>query len=116
MQSAIELGRKIRDTKNKSIKTPLSKVTIVDGSKNAAEELSLIASYIKDELNCLEFEVEPNESKYVQYLSTPDHREIGSILKNKYTKEFKEKLNNLGREEILEYLKNGKVTILGQEI
>ena len=116
MQSSIEIGRKIRDQKNKSIKTPLSKVTIVHADKQAGEDLNTLASYIKDELNCLEFEVQPNEAEFVVYLSQPEHKEIGSILKNKYTKEFKEKLNNLGREEILEYLKNGKVTINGFEI
>ena len=116
MQSSIEIGRKIRDQKNKSIKTPLSKVTIVNADKQAGEDLNTLASYIKDELNCLEFEVQPNEAEFVVYLSQPEHKEIGSILKNKYTKEFKEKLNNLGREEILEYLKNGKVTINGFEI
>jgi len=116
MQSSIEIGRKIRDHKNKSIKTPLSKVTIVHADKTAAEDLTTLSSYIKDELNCLEFEVQPNEAEYVVYLSQPEHKEIGSVLKNKYTKELKEKLNNLGREEILEYLKNGKVTIMGVEI
>jgi isoleucyl-tRNA synthetase len=55
MQSAIELGRKIRDQKNKSIKTPLSKVTIVHADKLAGEHLQTLSSYIKDELNCLEF-------------------------------------------------------------
>ena len=60
--------------------------------------------------------MQPNEAEYVVYLSQPEHKEIGSILKNKYTKELKEKLNNLGREEILEYLKNGKVTIMGVEV
>jgi len=57
MQSAIEIGRKIRDQKNKSIKTPLSKVTIVHSDKQAGEDLTILSSYIKDELNCLEFEV-----------------------------------------------------------
>lgn len=33
MQSAIEIGRKIRDTKNLSLKTPLSKVVIVEADK-----------------------------------------------------------------------------------
>lgn len=33
MQSSIELGRKIRDHKNKSIKTPLSKVVVVHSDK-----------------------------------------------------------------------------------
>jgi isoleucyl-tRNA synthetase len=116
MQSTIEIGRKIRDQKNKSIKTPLAKVTIVQGDKQAGEDLATLASYIKDELNCLDFAIEPNEAEYVLYLSTPDHKEIGSILKAKYTKDLKEKLNNLERQEIIEYLKTGKVTIKGVEI
>ena len=41
---------------------------------------------------------------------------MGSALKNKYTKPLKEKVGNLTREETLEYLKNGKVTIDGVEI
>ena len=57
MQNAIEIGRKIRDQKNKSIKTPLSKVTIVHADKQAGEDLTTLSSYIKDELNCLEFEI-----------------------------------------------------------
>lgn len=116
MQSAIEIGRKIRDQKNKSIKTPLSRVTIVHGDKQAGEDLATLSSYIKDELNCLEFEVQPNEAEYVLYLSQPEHKEIGGVLKNKYTKELKERLNNLGREEIIEYLRNGKVMVGGVEI
>ena len=67
-------------------------------------------------MNCLEFEVQPNEAEYVVYLSQPEHKEIGYTLKNKYTKELKERLNNLSREEIDEYLKNGKVTINGVEV
>ena len=111
MQSAIEIGRKIRDTKNKSIKTPLAKVTIIHGDKQAAEDLNTMSQYIKEELNCLEFEIQPNEAEYVVYLSQPEHKEIGQLLKNKYTKDLKEKLNNLGREEIVEYLQYGKVTV-----
>jgi hypothetical protein len=91
-------------------------VTIVHGDKQAGEDLTTLASYIKDELNCLEFEIQPNEAEYVLYLSTPDHKEIGSVLKAKYTKDFKERLNNLTREEIQEYLKAGKVTVNGVEI
>ena len=71
MQSAIELGRKIRDTKGRSIKTPLSKVTIVHGDKQAKEDLLTMAAYIKDELNCMEFEVNDDEAEFVQYLTEP---------------------------------------------
>lgn len=116
MQKVIELGRKIRDTKNKSIKNPLSKVIIVNSDKQAIEDLSMLQSYIKDELNTLEFEVRAHEEEFVEYLSEANNKEIGQVLKNKYTKELKERLTKLTREEILEYLKNGKVTIEGVEI
>lgn len=61
MQSAIEIGRKIRDTKNLSLKTPLSKCIIVQSEKTAIEDLKTLESYIKDELNCLDFEIIEDE-------------------------------------------------------
>ena len=42
MQSAIEIGRKIRDTKNISLKTPLSKVIIVEADHDAIADLKVL--------------------------------------------------------------------------
>jgi hypothetical protein len=78
--------------------------------------LKTLSSYIKDELNCLDFEINENEEEYVIYNTQPDHKEIGGALKKLYTKELKEKLTQLTREEVVQYLKNGKVTVHGQEI
>lgn len=86
MQSTIELGRKIRDNKNISVKNPLKRVLIVQSDKQAIEDLNTLASYIKDELNCLNFEVATNEEDYVVYLTDPDHKEMGQALKKQYTK------------------------------
>ncbi len=93
MQSAIEIGRKIRDTKNISIKNPLRKVTLVEQDKQAQEDFELLSQYIKDELNCLQFEVNPNEEDFVLYQTTPDHKEMGSALKSAYSKSLKEKVS-----------------------
>jgi hypothetical protein len=41
---------------------------------------------------------------------------MGQALKKLYTKSLKEKVGNLNREQILEYLKNGKITLDGVEI
>lgn len=41
---------------------------------------------------------------------------MGSVLKNLYTKTFKEKLANLSREEIITYLREGKININGIDI
>lgn len=116
MQSAIIIGRKIRDNKNKSIKTPLSKVTVVTSDKETIDDLSTLKDYIKDELNCLDFEIQEKEDEYVEYLTEPDHKLIGQALKAKYNKVLKERLHKLTRSEVLEYLKNGKVTIEGVEV
>jgi len=115
MQAAIEIGRKIRDNKNISLKTPLSKVIVVQSDKQAQEDLKTLSSYIKDELNCLEFEIFDNEADYVVYNSDPDHREIGQALKKSYTKQLKERISKLSREEILTYLEKGKVVVDGVE-
>lgn len=98
MQSTIELGRKIRDTKNVSIKNPLSTVYIVQSDKEAIEDLQTLSQYIKDELNCLNFEILTKEEDYVVYQTTPDHKEMGQALKKQYTKALKEKVANLSRD------------------
>jgi len=64
----------------------------------------------------MEFEFEANEEDYVVYASEPDHKEMGSVLKKAYTKELKEKIGKLSREEIITYLKEKKLTINGVEI
>jgi len=115
MQSAIEIGRKIRDNKVISLKTPLAKVIIVDANKEAQDDLRTLSSYIKDELNCVDFEIFEDEGEYVVYNTEPNHKEIGSVLKKLYTKELKEKLSNLTTEETLTYLREGKLTINGVE-
>jgi len=78
--------------------------------------LTSLQSYIKDELNCLNFEVITNEEDYVVYKTDPDHKEMGQALKKAYTKQLKEKVGNLSREQVLEYLKNGTLMLEGVEI
>ena len=45
-----------------------------------------MSSYIKDELNCLDFEIRENEEEFVIYNADPDHKEMGGALKKLYTK------------------------------
>jgi hypothetical protein len=43
-----------------------------------------VSSYIKEELNCLEFNIETNEEAYVLYETNPDNKEMGAVLKKAY--------------------------------
>lgn len=58
MKSAIENGRLIRDRKNLSLKKPLKEVICIDMDADAIQDFQEVASYITDELNCLELKTE----------------------------------------------------------
>jgi len=111
MQSAIETGRLIRDRVNMSLKTPLQSVTLIDADPVALADFQEVASYITDELNCLELITQANEDEFVNYKCEPDNREIGSVLKKAYDKELKAKIANLSSTELKAYLKNGFIMV-----
>jgi isoleucyl-tRNA synthetase len=77
MQNIILLGRKIRDNKKISLKTPLYKAVIVESNPIVIEGLKSVAQYIKDELNCLDIEFQTNEEEYVIYKSEPENELCG---------------------------------------
>ena len=107
MQSAIENGRLIRDRNNISLKTPLSKVILVDADQQNLQDYMDVKQYILEELNCLDIAFEHDEDEYVNYKCDPDNKEIGSVLKKKYDKAFKTEISNLSSGRLREYLKNG---------
>lgn len=86
MQSAIENGRLIRDRKNLSLKRPLKCVVLVDNDAEALDDYQQVASYITEELNCLELKTEQNEDEYVEYKCAPDNRAMGSALGKRFNK------------------------------
>jgi isoleucyl-tRNA synthetase len=86
MKSAIENGRLIRDRKNLSLKKPLKEVVCIDLDADAIQDFQEVASYITEELNCLELKTESNEDEYVEYKCTPDNKLMGEALQKKFTK------------------------------
>jgi isoleucyl-tRNA synthetase len=95
MQSAIENGRLVRERKNINLKTPLSKMTLVDVDDKALLDLLAVQEYIKDELNCLDIEADNDEDKYVNYKCEPDNKAIGAALKKQYDKNLKAQISSL---------------------
>eukprot|EP00350_Pseudokeronopsis_sp_OXSARD2_P005197 CAMPEP_0170545398 /NCGR_PEP_ID=MMETSP0211-20121228/3799_1 /TAXON_ID=311385 /ORGANISM="Pseudokeronopsis sp., Strain OXSARD2" /LENGTH=197 /DNA_ID=CAMNT_0010849291 /DNA_START=2512 /DNA_END=3102 /DNA_ORIENTATION=+ len=115
MQEVILLGRKIRDTKKIAIKTPLQKAVVIESNQENVKRLQQVQQYIKDELNCLEIEFQSDEGEYVVYKSEPNNEPCGKAFKKDYGK-LKGQLQNLTKEQILEYLQNKKVNVGGFEI
>lgn len=116
MQDAIETGRLIRDRIHVSMKYPLRRVKLVDADQNVLNGFKTVEKYIKEELNCLELEFDDKEDEYVLYSCKPDHREIGSVLKQKFNKAFKTALTKLTNEQLKQYLKEGKIEVCGSTV
>ena len=95
MQSAIEVGRLIRSRAVISMKYPLAKVRLVDADQSVLAGFLKLQDYIKDELNCLELETDPNEDSYIQYTVEADNRVLGQAFKKAFNKDFKQRLANL---------------------
>ena len=111
MQSAIENGRLVRDRKNISLKTPLASVTIVDSDPTACKDFEEVASYITDELNCLELVTKQDEDTYVTYKCEPDNKLIGGALKKAYDKKMKKAIQDLSSAQLRDYLKDGSLML-----
>ena len=94
MQSVIRLGRLIRERNVIKANTPLSKVTVVDLSAEARQDITDTQRFILEEINCQELETQANEDEYLSYKSTPDNTLCGKAFGKTY-KTLKPKLQAL---------------------
>lgn len=61
-------------------------------------------------------EIVTDEAEYVNYIVEPDNKLIGQALMKSYTKQLKEKIAKLSRDQVLEYIQNGQIVIDGVTI
>lgn len=116
MQSAIEVGRLCRSRAIISMKYPLAKVRLVDSDETILAGYIKLQRYIKDELNCVELEIESNEDSFIQYKLEADNRALGAVFKKKFDKKFKAALSSQTNDQIKGLLSTGKIDIIGNEV
>jgi isoleucyl-tRNA synthetase len=116
MQSAIENGRLVRERKAIGLKTPLASVTLVDADESAREDFKEVASYIKEELNCLELITEASEDAFLDYKCEPDNKLIGGALKKAYDKKLKTAISKLSSAQLREYLLAGSLMLRVEKV
>lgn len=100
MQDAIETGRLVRDRIRIPMKYPLKRVRLVDSDEGVLQGYKLLEKYIKEELNCLEMEVDKQQDDYVLYSCKPDNKVIGGALKKDFNKNMKKALDKLTNEQL----------------
>lgn len=83
MQSAILIGRVVRDRKHIMIRRPLAEIIIVC-SDEIKQQIHVLENYIKSELHVLKISFETNENKYVKFSAIADGRVLGKRLGKKF--------------------------------
>lgn len=115
MKQVVEIARLIRDQNNIPVKKPILKMKIINSNPHFLAGLQKFENYLKEEVNCIEIEVEPNEEAFVYYKVDWDKKALGKRLQKAF-KAIEPQLSTLSSNKIREYILNGTITIDGVEI
>ena len=92
MQTVVELGRKIRDRRNLSLKSPLMEVVILSQQLEKISKITDVESYVMEELNVKKFTITNDKAKYnVELKAELNHK----ILEAKLKKDYQAVLKNI---------------------
>lgn len=103
VQEIIVTGRALRDNKKKSLKQPVTSLTVIHRSENRLNALKPIVKIIEDELNVAEVRFELKPEKYVISEAKPNLPVLGAKLKgNKSFKDIQNSIKTLTYDQIVE--------------
>ncbi|MEC7559935.1 MAG: isoleucine--tRNA ligase [Pseudomonadota bacterium] len=115
MQQVILLGRQKREEVKIGLRTPLSRLTIVNSDAALLEDMRSLESYVRDELNVQSVEYSADESAYIELYAKPNFPLLGKRL-GKRMKAFAGVIANLDIGQISELQNNGDIqlTVAGE--
>lgn len=113
MKSVIEVARTLRESKQLSLKTPLSDLIVICPSEEFKDDLVLLKSYIQDELNVRDARFSTDESKFgVHYKAIPNFKLLGARLKGDFGK-VQAAMKNLSSDQLKEFLLKKEIQVAG---
>ncbi|KAL7719282.1 isoleucine--tRNA ligase [Entamoeba marina] len=113
LKQVIELGRSARDRRTLPLKQPLRKITIVHDSKAFLESILTFKEYIMIELNVEDVIVTDQQDDFIKLTLSPERGVLGKKYK-KDAKKYHTALESASRQEILNFIVTGKITVDGQ--
>ena len=115
MQQVILLGRQKREEVKIGLRTPLSRLTIVNSDAALLEDMRSLEGYVRDELNVQSVEYSADESAYIELYAKPNFPLLGKRL-GKRMKAFAGVIANLDIGRISELQNNGDIqlTVAGE--
>ena len=112
MQKIIEIGRKLRDNKKISLKTPVQEIKIIHRDPHYYESLKPILQFIHEELNTLDIKFELENPEIVQLSALPNNQVLGERLQKAFGP-VRGAIGKLTNEQILDYERTKTITIQG---
>ena len=110
MQQVILLGRQKREAVKIGLRTPLSKITIINSDPSLLEQMKSLESYVREELNVRSVEYATDEGSYIDLAAKPNFPLLGKRL-GKRMREYQAKIGQMTFDEIADFQKNGEITI-----
>jgi len=113
MRQVILLGRREREQKAISLRTPLREVRIVHSDQALLDDIATLEPYIAAELNVKTVAYDTDEGAYVGLKAKPNFALLGSRL-GKRVGELARELKQLPRETLADFESTGEIELLGE--
>ena len=110
MQQVILLGRQKREEVKIGLRTPLSKLTIVNSDQALLDDMRSIERYVREELNVQAVEYATDEAAFIELCAKPNFPLLGKRL-GKRMKAFAAAIDALTPEQIGLLQQNGTVEL-----
>jgi isoleucyl-tRNA synthetase len=115
LQTVLELGRKIRERRNISLKQPVAEILVVTANDAVHEGLSILKNYILEEFNVTELTLSREEDKWASVSVVPNQKVLGKRL-GKDFKKVKVAIPKLSSQDIATFMSTGSLTVEGCEL
>jgi len=110
LTNIITMTRYLRGTLKISARRPIKELIVVCSDDTIIDGLQNLQYLLVDELNVVNLVFTNDESKYIQYTATIDHKNAGKKFRNR-TGAIAKKVTELSSNEISEFMKSNKMTI-----
>ncbi len=115
MQQIILLGRQTRNKANIKVKTPLSKLTVIQKNQDVLSEIKKLENYIQTELNIKSIEYNQNENDFIKLFAKPNSPVLGKKLGKDFGR-FRGLIEKLNSSDLEKFEKNGSITVDGRSL
>ncbi len=114
MQRIILLGRKQRESKRVSLRTPLAQLVVIHRDPSVLDDIRSLEPYIQSELNIKQVHYDDDETKYINWYAKPNFPVLGKRL-GKRMKAVQQLIQNLESEELEQFQSTGVIELDGDQ-